>query len=608
MSAFLYGSPLTKDDSDLMKTTGINSSMSSDANGIKLILDELYVYSKKEILKVKQNLDDIYGANSDEKKNGMNQLREHFKLHVATFFDEVVLESDKDKNNVIKDIEELLSEKEVLERELKMHINIDEQNDSTPLIDVQIAIDKALKNCRQIKLDRMTELNRLQEEEKQLCKLLDIKPKYADFKEMPTPVQLETINHHITDLHNTQIKRQATFLEQRAKVEILFTTLGEIPILHFDKLVLGNPDLFQLSKSNLDELQKLIKRLENQAENQKSMATELRTKLNTLWNRLLVNVTYRERFVSTKLGYDKSVINELKKEVERCETLKKENVKQFIEKLRAELNDLWDRCHFGEHQRKQCHIYYKNECTEDVMDLLDIEVDNARKFYNENQSIFYLMEEREDLWQKMIVMKEHANDPARLWQNRGGQLLKEEKERKTIQKELPRVEKELKHLLQTYEQREGKPFLFNDNRLLDIIDNQWNEMRNNKKPIQQTKSKILIGVRPQTPQTVTRSKRKIVPASSSNQSSKVRKVDTDHKAREHLESKKHMLFASPTKNILGEQNNTPGKRLMKTPIKGSQIPIPTTPKTPIRTTPKTPNTRTVTKLTRTITNKLPIIF
>lgn len=34
----------------------------------------------------------------------------------------------------------------------------------------------------------------------------------------------------------------------------------------------------------------------------------------------------------------------------------------------------------------------------------------------------------------MIMMQEQANDPARLWQNRGGQLLKEEKERKIIQK------------------------------------------------------------------------------------------------------------------------------------------------------------------------------
>lgn len=45
-----------------------------------------------------------------------------------------------------------------------MHIHIDEHNDATPLIDVQITIDKALKDCRQIKLERMTELNRLQEE------------------------------------------------------------------------------------------------------------------------------------------------------------------------------------------------------------------------------------------------------------------------------------------------------------------------------------------------------------------------------------------------------------------------------------------------------------
>lgn len=32
------------------------------------------------------------------------------------------------------------------------------------------------------------------------------------------------------------------------------------------------------------------------------------------------------------------------------------------------------------------------------------------------------------------MMQEQANDPTRLWQNRGGQLLKEEKERKVIQK------------------------------------------------------------------------------------------------------------------------------------------------------------------------------
>lgn len=50
------------------------------------------------------------------------------------------------------------------------------------------------------------------------------------------------------------------------------------------------------------------------------------------------------------------------------------------------------------------------------------------------REIYYLIEERDKLWNKMVMMQEQANDPARLWQNRGGQLLKEEKERKLIQK------------------------------------------------------------------------------------------------------------------------------------------------------------------------------
>lgn len=45
-----------------------------------------------------------------------------------------------------------------------MHISIDDHNDATPLIDVQINIDKSLQECRKIKEKRMTELNRLQEE------------------------------------------------------------------------------------------------------------------------------------------------------------------------------------------------------------------------------------------------------------------------------------------------------------------------------------------------------------------------------------------------------------------------------------------------------------
>lgn len=45
-----------------------------------------------------------------------------------------------------------------------MHIPIDDHNDATPLIDVQINIDKALQGCRKIKEERLTELKKLQDQ------------------------------------------------------------------------------------------------------------------------------------------------------------------------------------------------------------------------------------------------------------------------------------------------------------------------------------------------------------------------------------------------------------------------------------------------------------
>jgi protein regulator of cytokinesis 1 len=48
--------------------------------------------------------------------------------------------------------------------------------------------------------------------------------------------------------------------------------------------------------------------------------------------------------------------------------------------------------------------------------------------------IFELANQRQELWDKMLELESRANDRNRLFHNRGGQLLLEEKERKNIQK------------------------------------------------------------------------------------------------------------------------------------------------------------------------------
>jgi len=48
-------------------------------------------------------------------------------------------------------------------------------------------------------------------------------------------------------------------MEKKAQVESLIVPLGEIQFLQFDKIVLDDPNKFQLSGSNFDELQVKLK-------------------------------------------------------------------------------------------------------------------------------------------------------------------------------------------------------------------------------------------------------------------------------------------------------------------------------------------------------------
>ncbi|KAK4308984.1 hypothetical protein Pmani_019361 [Petrolisthes manimaculis] len=72
------------------------------------------------------------------------------------------------------------------------------------------------------------------------------------------------------------------------------------------------------------------------------------------------------------------------------------------------------------------------------------------------------------------MLKERSNDPSRL-SNRGGTLLKEEKERSRVNKKLPRVEKELEDLIAKWEKQQRRPFLIKGKLITEYIVNQWHQ-------------------------------------------------------------------------------------------------------------------------------------
>lgn len=79
----------------------------------------------------------------------------------------------------------------------------------------------------------------------------------------------------------------------------------------------------------------------------------------------------------------------------------------------------------------------------------------------------------------MIDLEQRANQPER-FKNRGGQLLREEKERKTIASKLPKIEQELVALVQKYESESGNNFLICGHQVTEIIEQAWQEHKESK--------------------------------------------------------------------------------------------------------------------------------
>lgn len=108
-------------------------------------------------------------------------------------------------------------------------------------------------------------------------------------------------------------------------------------------------------------------------------------------------------------------------------------------------------------------------------------------FYRE---IFNKFTEHNTLWERMLALEAKENEPGR-FNNRGGQLLLEEKERKTISSKLPKLRAEITRMAQSYEMEQRRKFLVHGRDLEEVI----NEVYENRREVKvQQKSARKAGV------------------------------------------------------------------------------------------------------------------
>lgn len=323
---------------------------------------------------------------------------------------------------------------------------------------------------------------------------------------VPSRECLQRLEEIVSDLDRKRAKRFGVLLEKRACITAALDELGIGPGSPFEFEVTNEPECFCLSDENMTALFALEDKMERKVTEYKSEAELLRKKLMTLWRRLDVPDLDQEDFLATHHGHSAPVLEMLKAEIIRCEQLKAERLESMIAKVREEISNLWSMCHFGPKQRSAFKAFTSSAFTDDLLEVHEREARKLEDQYEANAARLYEpLAKRAKLWASMLDFDARERDPAR-YNNRGGGLLKEEKERKKVLRDLPKIEQEIKETVEAWELENGCDFLVYDCRLVDYCKQQWDEYHHQKEEEkldrQKAKTKPVhdaVHVKPPTP-------------------------------------------------------------------------------------------------------------
>ncbi|CAI8041453.1 Protein regulator of cytokinesis 1 [Geodia barretti] len=438
--------------------------------------------------------------------------RDTIRLHIHNLMEDMYREEEVLKAKLIDSVAHCT--KELAELCNQLSLPFEGPSDDLPLAAREKQLRQKADTLTKEKHSRLKRLKRLSELEVAMCHCLDETPKLTSILssgQVPSEDELQHYRGLVGRLEKKKARindRQAEFLALREKVLGLWNELEMEPHEQFEQQVAsGDIRVFVLSSENLIRLNRFYAELEEEATHLEARAHQLRGTIRSLWERLEVPQDHRDAFSQLYTGHKPKIIASLCEEMSRLNELKKQHMQKFCEATREELHVVWDQCMYGPRQRREFSAAFTDEFSEDLLSAHESELDRMRGFYQDNKEIFDLLQKREKLWQQQIELDRQSNDPNR-FNNRGGQLQKQLKLRKQLEKELPRTERELSGVVTQWEEDHERHFVVLDTRFLDLMEEQIEE-RSLKKETEKMKKKkdkeealmfeMTYGSRPTTP-------------------------------------------------------------------------------------------------------------
>ena len=237
-----------------------------------------------------------------------------------------------------------------------------------------------------------------------------------------------------------------------------------------------SPEQLGLHENDIQRLQAKRDRLIEEKRGRERKLKELKCTVEGLWSRLGVEEADRKRFLTGNRGYGLRAINEFEAELDRLNELKRQNLHLFVEDARYKLQELWDGLYFSEEEMLDFTPAFSDVYSDALLSAHEAEISRLEALKEQRAPTLQLIDKHRSLVKDRDDLTAASQDGSRLLgkNNKGEKrdptrLLREEKMRKRIAKDLPKVEVELKKSLARWEDEYGRPFLVHGVRYLDEL-------------------------------------------------------------------------------------------------------------------------------------------
>ncbi|XP_061409098.1 protein regulator of cytokinesis 1-like [Lethenteron reissneri] len=399
---------------------------------------------------------------------------------VEQLMEQMIAEEEDLRESVEERIHEHMSNIQELCKELTLPAY--ELMEEYLVLQLESHLRQKLQQLRAKKAERLSVLQELEHQQAMLTKALCVSSHPKPAGSVPTEDELNTLRHYVDGLELQKNSNYKVFVAYKEQIEAYFQILGVGPETEFEREVIFNNEKLCLSDDRLLKVEELLKEVVVSLKKEKSEATcqRLRSELEAMWNLLQVPENERNEFAAKTQSYQKSVEEALTSELKRLAQVRKDNIKWLIIPVRNEIEDYWGKSYYGQEQRMAFSPFYNDEYTEDLLVEHERELERMKGYYDQYCKLFSHVAKWQQSWKMFLEFERKAADPNR-FANRGGNLLKEEKERAKLQKMLPKLEEELAMQIGEWEEAQGCKFLVDGCNFLAYISMQHERNKEREK-------------------------------------------------------------------------------------------------------------------------------